>query len=100
MKLNKLVRERRGSQSAREAAHDIGICATSVLRIEQGHELNLSTFLKIAKWIPIKLTCEFKGGWNLEGTIENSRLKESNQKLEMELAEAHKQIDMLISEYE
>ena len=44
---------KRDSQTMREAGNEIGISATSVLRVEQGHLPDVETFGKVCKWLKI-----------------------------------------------
>lgn len=49
--LGALVRERRGARKLRETAAEIGIGASTLLRVEGGRVPDVSTFGKICKWL-------------------------------------------------
>lgn len=51
--LGVMVRERRGRQTLREAAAEIGIGAATLLRVESGRIPDVGTFGKICRWLGV-----------------------------------------------
>lgn len=48
-----LVKEKRGDQKLRETAKEIGIGPATLMRIENGHVPDLTTFGKICEWLNV-----------------------------------------------
>lgn len=46
-----IVRARRGDRSLREAAKLIGVSAATLQRIEAAHDITLSAYRKVEKWL-------------------------------------------------
>ena len=46
-----LARERRGTQSVRSAASDIGVSPATLSRIENGKQPDLWTFERLCRWL-------------------------------------------------
>lgn len=51
--LGALVRERRGTKKLRQAATEIGIGASTLLRVEGGRIPDVATFGKICNWLEL-----------------------------------------------
>lgn len=89
-----LVKERRGDQKLRETAKAIGIGPATLMRIENGHVPDLTTFGKICDWLNINPS-DFLGEPKTskapkkveEKALESIHLK-ANQVLKPETAQA------------
>ncbi len=51
--LGALVRQKRGDRKLRETAKEIGIGATTLMRIENGYTPDIGTFGKVCGWLSI-----------------------------------------------
>jgi transcriptional regulator with XRE-family HTH domain len=51
--LGRLVKERRGHQSIRQAAADVGVSFSTLSRVESGAQPDLATFLRLCAWLGV-----------------------------------------------
>ncbi len=51
--LGPMVKERRGARKLREVAHEIGIGAATLMRVENGRIPDVSTFGKLCHWLQV-----------------------------------------------
>jgi transcriptional regulator with XRE-family HTH domain len=51
--LGRKLLETRGERGVREVAHEIGISAATLSRMERGHVPDLNTFGKVCRWLHI-----------------------------------------------
>ena len=54
--IGSLVRERRGTQSVRSAAREIGVSPATLSRVENGKQPDLSTFERLCRWLRMSPT--------------------------------------------
>lgn len=45
------IKAKRGADTLREAAKQIGVCAATVYKLEQGKEMDIQTFIKLCAWL-------------------------------------------------
>lgn len=81
-----LVKEKRGDQKLRETAKSIGIGPATLMRIENGHVPDLTTFGKICEWLGLN-PGEFLG-------FSNSTVKTEKKILES----VHLKADQMLSQ--
>jgi len=53
LRLGSLLRDRRGGRGIREVAHEIGISAATLTRVEGGRLPDIATFQKICSWLKV-----------------------------------------------